>query len=242
MPKTHELVLSKNVLQVKPDEGRKRIKELRDSIERGYFEIAGLLHRTLNDKWYKDWGFATWEEYITNEVGYSVRKAQYLANLWKWCVVEQNSPELLEKLEPLGWNKVKSLTGVVTNDNVDKFIKKAGDMSVEEFESDIKKKKKTITSSASGKDENVYRLNFTLFEEQNKTVVEAIDKAKQLGKTDKSGHALSLICLTYLSQNLNEAEARKGFTAVMKQFEKTLNYQILVADGDKVIYRTKNFE
>lgn len=241
----NELVVSKNVLMVKPAEARKRIKELRDSIERGYFEMAGLLYRSFEEKWYNDWGFASWDAYIVEEVNWSVRKSQYLVKLWQWCVVDQKNPQLLEKLEPMGWTKATLLAGVVTNENVERFVKKAETMTVEDFGEEIKKKKKTVTSSASsgGKEETMYRLNFTLFEDQNKTVVEAIDKAKQLGKTDKSGHALSLICLTYLSQNLNEAESKKGFVATMKQFEKALGYRILVAegDGDKVVYKTKGF-
>jgi len=242
MPLKNEMVVSKNVLMVKPAEGRKRIKDLRDSIERGYFEMAGLLYRSFEEKWYKTWGFSSWDAYVVEEVAWSVRKAQYLVKLWQWCVIDQKSPELLEKLEPMGWTKATLLAGVVTNDNVEKFVKKAETMTVEDFGDDIKKKKKTTTSVTSGgKEETMYRLNFTLFEEQNKTVVEAIDKAKQLGKTEKSGQALSLICLTYLSQNLNAAEAKKGFTAMMKQFEKALGYQILVAEGEKVVYKTKGF-
>jgi hypothetical protein len=241
MPLKSEMVVSKNVLMVKPVEGRKRIKELRETIERGYFEMAGLLHRSLEDKWYKEWGFASWDDYITQEVGYGVRKAEYLVRLWLWCVIEQKSPQLLDQLEPMGWTKATLLAGVVTNDNVEKFVKKAETMTVEAFGEDIKKKKQTKSAASFSKEEVMYRLNFTLFEEQNKTVVEAIDKAKQLGKTDKSGQALSLICLTYLSQNLNAAEAKKGFAAMMKQFEKALGYQILVAEGEKVVYKTKGF-
>jgi len=230
--------VSKNIFDVKPAEARKRILELHDLVERSYMEIAGLLYRSFTEGWYKEWGFQDWESYVVTEVGYSLRKAQYLMKIFHWCCVEQKDEKLLNKLEEIGWSKAKALTGVVTSNNVDKFVEKAKNLTVEEFEEVVKKTTKKSTPNPE-KQEQVTRLTFSLFDDQLKSVEEAIDKAKELGKTDKPGHALSLICLSYLAQNMTDADAKKNFISLIKRFEKAFGYQFLVVEGKKVIFQSK---
>lgn len=233
-------LLSRNVFDIKQAEARKRILELHDLVERSYMEIAGLLYRAFTEGWYKEWGFTEWESYIVTEVGYSLRKAQYLMKIFHWCCVEQKDDKLLGRLEEIGWSKAKALTGVVTSKNVDKFVEKAQKMSVEEFEADVKKAvKKEEPATRKEKPERITRLNFSLYDDQLKTVEEAIDKAKELGKTDKPGHALSLVCLGYLAQNMTDADAKKNVIVFIKRFEKLSGYKFLVAEGKKVLYQSK---
>jgi hypothetical protein len=82
---------------------RSRAKALKGQIDRGYFELAGILARIYSLGVFRNWGFHTWDEYIRDDLEMSPRKAQYLLSIWQWFDNVLDDPEVKEKVQHLGW-------------------------------------------------------------------------------------------------------------------------------------------
>lgn len=74
--------------------------------------------------------------------------------------------------------------------------------------------------------------SFSFYEDQLKTVKEALTRAKQLSGSEKKSHNLSLICLEFLATNdFNKADEDQKLK-FLARLEKHLGYKIVAADPD----------
>jgi hypothetical protein len=182
---------------------RNRVTELKTIIDESYFEMAGVLYNVYNKKLFIDWGHADFEEYCNAELDFSLRKAQYLISIWYYFGVQVADETVLAKVAGLGWSKVKELVNVVTPSNCDEWVEKAAKLSAIELK---ELTRETLSGAiASGTEEGepaekLHTIQFKLYDEQYKNVVDALKNAGELGKSDKPSQQLSLMALSYLSQ------------------------------------------
>jgi hypothetical protein len=79
-------------------------------------------------------------------------------------------------------------------------------------------------------------LHFSLFPEQRRNVAQALAHAKQLAQTDKSGHALDLICTAYLAGDggfESEVEYLAHMERVLGKRLVAFNRDMTIAYGDE---------
>ena len=75
------------------------------------------------------WGFTTFEKYVNEELGFSIRKAQSLRLIWFRLEVELKELDegLRARLLKLGWTKVRELTRILSLENAAEWVAKVED-------------------------------------------------------------------------------------------------------------------
>jgi len=223
--------------KIAPDELRSRILTIKTIVDVSYFELGGYLYWVHKKSFWKDWGYKRWRDYVEKEVGFSIRKVEYLERIWFWIDALDLPVKKKKELVAIGWDKNKEVAGIVNEKNVDRVIKLAKETPSIEFKQRVKEEflKKPQPGSQ-------HRFSIILWEDQNETVRDAIDKAREIANTDKIGHALSLICLSYLSEVVDLKNWRDAIVRLFIKYEKILGIKILaVGPDEKVLYKTKGF-
>ena len=214
---------------------RNRVTELKTIIDESYFEMAGVLYNVYNKKLYIDWGHKDFEDYCNSELDFSLRKAQYLISIWYYFGVQVADETVLAKVAGLGWSKVKELVNVVTPSNVDDWVEKAARLSAVE----LKDLTREVLSGSveSGEEpsepsEKLHTIQFKLYDEQYKSVIDALKNAGELGKSSKPSHQLSLMALAYLSQVAPASGATRSETisVQLKSLADTMDLDLVVID------------
>ena len=80
--------------------------------------------------------------------------------------------------------------------------------------------------------ETTRRRAFSLYSGQDEVVTSAINRAKDIGETDKEGHALVLICTDYLATNTNLLDA----VSLFRHIEDITGHRVVAfkpVDGDR---------
>tara|TARA_Y100000310_G_scaffold171648_1_gene171844 strand:+ start:2113 stop:2892 length:780 start_codon:yes stop_codon:yes gene_type:complete len=183
------------------DDLRREVIEARDQTESAYWRLAGALFTVWNESAYEEWGHATFNDYIDQELDMQRRKAQYLVSIAGWF---GEQPESVQGwVKQLGWTKARELVGLVDENNSGEWQEKAENSSLRELTKAVKEAKSQSTDSEAEGEvaDRPKRKNFALFEEQMGNVNTALAKCMTLANSDKEGHALDLICTEYLSQN-----------------------------------------
>jgi hypothetical protein len=222
------------------DELRSRIKSTKKVIDEGFFVMSGLISRAHEIKAYIDWGYSKWSDYLEQELNMSLRKAQYYQQIWQWFVIEIKDPSIREKVRSIGWSKCKDLVGVCNEDNVDEWVRLAGQLNVKDFAKEAKNALRRIHGM--GPDENTerfYRLSFQLAEEQNDNVQRALEVAGNIAESDKKGHLIDLICTDFLSNNIFPNNPNKrDVESFLTKYESMLGVRLLAVDmtAEEVVF------
>jgi len=234
--KIKEDVYQRVMTKMAPDEIRKRILMLKMVVDVSYFEMGGYLYWVQKKGYWKAWGYNSWTDYVEREVGFSLRKVEYLQKIWYWIDSMEVPIEKKKELVALGWDKTKEVAGIVDSKNIDEIIK-MGDKSSLEFKAEVKRKFKQQPNVGTQQRFHVY-----LWEDQHATVLDAIEKAKELGNTDRIGHALSLICLSWLAENMDLKDWRESVARTCIKMEQVLGLKMLIVDKEEnLVYKTKGF-
>lgn len=152
-----------------------------------------FLAEVTDNKWYKDWGFKSFEDYVTNELGFKVRKAEILVAIFrKFCVELEIEPPRLQTIE---WTKARELLPVIDKENVDDLLHKVQDMSVRQ----VKEMVRDMRGITSEDREKMVTMNFKFSLDQYEIVKQALSVAKGMSESDRLSHNLHLICTDFLS-------------------------------------------
>lgn len=219
---------------------RGRIAELKKIVEDSYLELGGLLFEVFHGGYWGEWGYESFRQYVSDELGFHERKGQYLMNIHKRLVIEAKANS--ESLEGIGWSKAKEIATVATEKNVDKWVEKAKGSTVTELVTEVRKAKaESGEANTDGKIERAFRLSFTLFESQNENVEAALAMAAKIAESEKRGHLLDCICTSFQASVLQEkGESRRTseLMRVVESLERVFGVRIIVVDPkkDKPIY------
>jgi len=122
-----------------PEQLRVRVQVLVRGIETLYLELAKRLYEIKTGRFYFDWGYDSWATYCDAELGISVRKADYLVQVWETVVLY---PELEEVYKTLTWTRAKELARLARLDgrasSLKKWIEISQTKSVRELEKFVK--------------------------------------------------------------------------------------------------------
>lgn len=107
--------------------------KLANNIEENYFILGGLLESIRRNSWYE--GFENFEDFVQETYGFADRKARYLIGIYT-NLVKNMIP--WDKVQHLGWTKLKDLAPILTLENVDFWVEKATPLTVKELLAVIK--------------------------------------------------------------------------------------------------------
>jgi uncharacterized protein YdaT len=198
------------------------VGQLHDQTEFQAFKIGGVLSRIQLNKWYEP-EYATLKEYVEQEHGFKYRTAMYWIDIYNALVESGIS---WQKVQHIGWSKLKEIAKVLTAENVDNWVKTAEQQTVMQLQKTVADfvggDEKALTESAP----SVVSRTFKLHTDQKETVEAAIKKAKEMAETKVDTVALEFICLDFLggqggkSKGLLDLLSDAGLEASLEAFEK----------------------
>ena len=128
------------------------------------------------------------------------------------------------KVKHIGWTKLNVIAAILTNENVDDWVKVAQDsntLTLIETVSTHVKKDKQVALEDQTKAKNVTTRSFKVHEDQKATIDTALAKAKEQSGTTVDTAALEFICLDYLGgQSLPQKLKSIGIEAALDALEK----------------------
>lgn len=205
-----------------------RAATLAENIETSYLELGGVLRVIRDQSWWE--GHKDFGAFVQEKFGFAERKAKYLIEIYTELVTKHIP---WDKVQHLGWTKLKDLARVLTLENVDEWALKAEKLTVVELQALLKGGTPEGDGAPSTKtNDDAHKLKFTLKGDQVETVTAALNKAKAESNTEYDSTALELICTGYLSGSSNigvsdapaktlaELMAEGGWQAVLIEFEK----------------------
>jgi hypothetical protein len=228
-----------NVIEVEYADIRKKALELRNKVGEDYWELSIVLSDIYTNDRYRSWGFDSWKDYVDKELDFTIRKAQYMVKIQSWF--DTLTPAMQEFFRSLGWVKCRMLMPVVVKENAKSWKKKIEGKTLKEIEGIIKGNKVDISSGGSSGEssgesispsDSLVRRSFSLYTGQDEVVTNAINRAKDIGETDKDGHALSLVCMDYLASSTDLID----MTSLFKHMEDITGLRIVAfktVDGDR---------
>jgi hypothetical protein len=227
---------------------RGRILDLKGEVEKLYVELAELLyqvvHSTLNgDPLWRAWGYNTFEDYAQYELGMKRAKAYYFMQIWKELHIKAGISK--ERLAEVDWSAAKELaplakTGILTEENSEEWLDKAKQTPVHQLAEEARAAK-AGGGNTKVEVEKVYRVTYGLYEPQYENLMRALDVAKGLAQSDKSGHLLDLICTEFLAQyGTKHPNRKRAIQRYAKMLERTYGVKlIIVDDNDSIVHGKK---
>jgi hypothetical protein len=251
-------------LEAAENELRAKGKVLNRSIEETYWELAKVLYevydgvpggfrdsaREVKKELFRKWGYQSFEEWCEREVGILSRSARSLRYAYWWFEIElELSEEQKDHIRNIGRSKVYLLSGFVTNETFDSWLKKAKEMTHDELKKSIvaakafargvtpqdkdmfeyAKAAESADPHAPPPPEHTHTVTTSLYDGQFGTWEAALERAKSITGSDKTSHNLEMMCLDFLSTNdFKEPEDdKKRYIAKM---EKLTGLKIIAID------------
>jgi hypothetical protein len=239
---------------------RKKAKQLSGELETGYMELARILYWVCDTKSteppyesiFKEWGFATFDNYAQEELNLHERKAKSLRRIWFRLEVELSGLDSAIKKEiiSLGWTKVRELIRVLTIANSKEWVERAKQenystlcvsirkylYALEEAQKNPENQGKSLAQiePALPPKETYVHKHLALEQTQADVVEAALQKASVLAGSTSDNHLLTLICSDFVvSNNLGkESDAKARYLA---RVEETLGIKLIAFDP-----KTKN--
>ncbi len=187
-----------NIAQMSMEQAQESATTLATTIETSYLELGGILFVINKNSWFGQ--YDSFKEYVIETFGFAERKAKYLISIYEH-LVEAQIP--WEKVQGIGWTKLKDLAPHLTLENVDEWAEKAKNLSVTELQAMLKAEAGDATNETMSS-EFVNR-NFKVAEDQAEVIDAAISKAKAEGETEFDNVALAYIAAGYLGGSVNTA-------------------------------------
>ena len=200
-----------------------RSSAIRDILKKAAFidnklqlAVGEALFEVMKNGYWKDWkfnskegerSFASWEEYLENEMHMKKRKAAYLVDIYDTFIVRLGVPQ--EQISDLEWSKVKEITKIVNETNWKDVVDKIRPLSVTETQAFVENYNRvlpapttntstnTTPAPATGEKFQTFKLNVS--EGQNETIRNALSIAKTITKSDKDNYCMELICAEYIA-------------------------------------------
>lgn len=178
------------VQETRSQEVRRLILQAKSNISIGYIDTALLLNEAYKEGFYKDWGFSEFADYAHTELEVKYRKAMYFVEIGQ-KVEDFNLNK--ERLEQLGWTRVKELVRVITADNLEDWIDKASNMTTRELVDAVR-----MELGLNIEKEKKVRVEFILNEDTASIIFDALSEAKKITENENPTLALELICQDWM--------------------------------------------
>ncbi len=211
---------------------RLHLSSLKQKIDTSHMELAGCLQYAFDVAAFKDWGYATWKDYVEEEMEISVRKSEYLMKIWKWFSEVVKDARIRSQIEEIGWTKASLLVGVVDEDNANEWIKAAKNHNREELKQIVKNAKARAKGEPdTDKIEVFSNMTFRVTEEQKANIQSALELASQIADSEKPSHLLDLVCMSFVTDNrFQVAPGEKMLKHYLGKMESILGAKFIVID------------
>ena len=185
------------------EEAYDAVPVLLGSVDESYFKLGLILDHIKSNQWWAKGD--TFRNVVEGTFGIKYRKAMYLIGISD-NLVEANVP--WSKVKSLGWTKLKEVSDILTPENVDEWVDKAGAVSTLELKELVKAAKQDSLEPSDLPDvtDTVSTLTFKLHKDQRDQIVAALEQGKLEAETEYSSVALESICSGYLAGSVSTGD------------------------------------
>jgi len=187
-------------------------------------ELSRNLYRIKVAEDYRGWGFASFEEYVADELGLEARTVLYWLSIYDKLVLNLGISE--EKLKGKAWSKLRYIVPVVNRKNVAKWMERAETMTQGQIHT-------AVQASQSGKEIDDSKptpesFKLAVTPEEKKTIEAAMTSISKIADGKSPGHQLAMICMHFESDHF---EARRDlYVKVISRIEKLFDVKLLTVD------------
>lgn len=176
------------------EEVRKSIELAQNKIEKGYAEMAQLLHETWENGYFVRWGYENFKDYCEAELGWKYRRAMYFVAIAE-VVKKMEIP--WEDVEGIGWTKMRTLLPILEEQGeVGDWLEIAQNYSVKALQEMVGDAKLGSDIGRIG-DPDIATLTFRLTQDQFDIINEALGKAKKVIDNESNSLALEQMAYDY---------------------------------------------
>lgn len=239
---------------------RREARLLMQDLEVAHLTLGRLLYEVSitpvdgvegNPPVYTAWGYESYREYAEHELGLHVRKANFLRNIYYTLYVSlQDLAETVrQRILALGYSKVRTLVGVLSVENAERWLERAEKLTFVELQAVIAQYRQQLAEEKrKAKDEGkdpaavvaevpeqaameVIVERFGLYPEQQAVVDEALRIAGDISGSDKRGHNLTLICMDYMATNGAAPPGAAAFAHYLSTLENIFQVRFMAVNA-----------
>lgn len=218
-------------LEFDPEDLRDIIKSRAQAIDEHYVTLGHHLFIVDEKNLYRTWGFATFADYLQQDVGIGKRRGQRLRQIWKILVREfKISPSMLSGCR---YSNLMTIMGllrpkILTAETAEEWVTRAQLLNYTQLVKEVDEAKALRTADADSVitpatlaaaaeegsipaiKSSTGRKTFQVTEDESNLIDEAIKEGTRDGGSDRPGHVLTNICTFFLA-NRAEDVAMKDY-------------------------------
>ena len=128
------------------DAARNTIRAHIHQYELTCMDLGRLLWLVSSGRWYEEWGFESFEDYLDRELGFALRKARYQISVWQKFGVDLSVP--VEVIQKIGWFKAALIAPIVTPNTLDAWLERARTTTAARLQEEVRRARELVTKSS----------------------------------------------------------------------------------------------
>lgn len=193
--------LVQEISNLSAEDAIKEVPDLLNGADENHFKLGGVLSLISTSKFFKVDGFENFKDFVEGKFGIQYRRAMYWITIYD-ALVESGVP--WEKVQHVGWTKLRDLAPILTLDNVDEWVERAMGLTTIQLQDAILKFKAGALTNAGSEPVETAKsatttVTFKIHADDKILIKSAIEKAKHEAETEYDGVALVSLCNNYLT-------------------------------------------
>ena len=173
------------VIDLKPvnraHEVRKQLRNVASQVRDDYIELAELLYEARTGEYHKEWGYASFHDYLNSELDVRPRRGDFLVSIAK-SVKELGIG--WDEISGIGWRKAGAIASSLNQDNYKELIEMAKENSLSQLSNKLKAKREDR------EEEPMKKMTLQLSEEEYSIVMAAIEEVMKLDGINGKSRAI----------------------------------------------------
>lgn len=211
--------------EIRAEEVRDRINQVKDTIETSYAELAQLLYEVQEQGFFIQYGFESFREYAEQELGIGYRKARYLVVIAA-AVARAGVP--WDRVVSIGWTKMRTIAKLMTPSNAEEWLGRAENSTQDQL-LELTKNVGPGETLDTNETPKIHNIQLRMNEDQASIILDATNHAKRVIESDSMVDALEHICYDYF-QSSAEGPSKTDLNKVLGWIERTYAVK-LVPEG-----------
>lgn len=247
--------------QIDTEENRECLERVKRSVEKFYslrdnlyWDLSRDIFNVVAGRLFRLTGHKKFEDYVSNELDFSMRKANYLVKVYKYYALTLKAQlvdqpdlynEIIEKVKKIGWTKAEKIAKkkVLTADNARALFEKFTEPnargrapSVPEIEDIVAKEYNSKSEEdrlEADEDNEIETVNFRFncSKAQANSVTDALDLAKKMcSQNSKPSTHFAWVCAEFAAGYSMDRGFDIDIKTTMARFEDILGVDIVVLD------------
>ncbi len=177
-------------------------QELAGKANEHFFRLGDTLAVISSARYYKEWGFSTWKDYVEKEIHLNVSASYELLSIVRWSQVEGLSLAERRSLSEVGRTKAYCIAHLATRESLKKWLQVAKKATCEDMRNRMYDEPPTDAPKT---------VSFWLYGDERKAIEHALNTvAKNYDDDVRMGVLLTEVCKQHNMATLKKAKRKKA--------------------------------